>query len=106
MQRQLKLGTAYHCNRILRHVEEDMIDIANHHMNTVVHMYTHNDMDRHPAVMKDIVKVSEDKGLDVWIDNWGIDCGPGDKSYFCAQHPEAKQMFSDGSYSAQTLLQS
>ncbi len=98
MQRTLKLGTAYHCNRILRHVEEDMIDIVNHHMNTVVHMYTHNDMDRHPEVMKDIIKISEDKGLDVWVDNWGIDCGPGDKSYFCAQHPEAKQMFSDGSY--------
>lgn len=98
MEHKLRLGTAYHCNRILRHVEEDMVDIVNHNMNLVVHMFSHNDMDRHSKVMKDIIAVSEDKGLEVWIDNWGLDCGPGDKSYFCAQHPEAKSMYSDGTY--------
>lgn len=96
MNRTLKLGTAYHGNRILRHVEEDMTDIVKHHMNTVVHMYTHNDMERHPKVMKDIFALSEDLGLEVWVDNWGIDCGPGDKSHFTAFHPEAKMVFKDG----------
>lgn len=96
LQRTLKLGTAYHGNRILRHVEEDMTDIVNHHMNLVVHMYTHNDMDRHHNVLRDIIAVSEDKGLEVWVDNWGIDAGPGDKSYFTAACPEAKRVFSDG----------
>ena len=91
-----RLGVAYHGNRILRHVEEDMRDIVNHNMNTVVHMFTHNDWDRHLAVMKDIVKVSEDYGLEVWIDNWGIGGPPGDKSHFLQYHPEAHQVFSDG----------
>jgi len=96
MEEKLRLGTAYHSNRILRHVEEDMVDIVNHNMNLVVHMFSHNDLDRHSKVMKDIIAVSEDKGLEVWIDNWGLDCGPGDKGYFTAICPEAKAMFSDG----------
>jgi len=96
MEQKLRLGTAYHCSKILRHVEEDMVDIVNHNMNLVVHMFSHNDMDRHSKVMKDIIAVSEDKGLEVWIDNWGIDCGPGDKAYFTGICPEAKAMFSDG----------
>jgi len=79
MEEKLRLGTAYHSNRILRHVEEDMVDIVNHNMNLVVHMFSHNDLDRHSKVMKDIIAVSVDKGLEVWIDNWGLDCGPGDK---------------------------
>ena len=52
---KLWTGVAYHGNRILRHVEDDMRDIVNHNMNLVVHMFTHNDWDRHLKVMKDIV---------------------------------------------------
>ena len=96
MNKTLKLGTAYHCNRILRHVEEDMTDIVNHNMNLVVHMFTHNDMDRHTDVMKDIIRLSEDKGLEVWLDNWGVDDGPGDKGYITARIPQAAQEFADG----------
>ena len=96
MERTLRLGTAYHSNRILRHVEEDMRDVVNHHMNTVVHMFTHNDMDRHRSVMKDVISISEDKGLEVWVDNWGIDDGPGDKAYITALIPDAAQQFADG----------
>ncbi len=96
MKERLKLGTAYHSNRILRHVEEDMVDIVKHNMNVVVHMLTHNDLDRHLNVMKDVVAISEDKGLEVWLDNWGIDCGPGDKAFITGLYPEAKAMFSDG----------
>ncbi len=97
MERTLKLGTAYHGNRILKHVEEDIDDIIRHHMNLVVQMYTHNDMVRHKNVVRDIVKMSKDRGLETWVDNWGIDAGPGDKSYFVALHPEAVSVWSDGS---------
>lgn len=96
MEEKLLLGTAYHSNRILRHVEEDMVDIVNHNMNLVVHMFTHNDMDRHSEVMRDIIAASEDKGLEVWIDNWGLDCGPGDKAYFTGMYPETKAVYADG----------
>ena len=99
MNRTLKLGTAYHGNRILRHVEEDMTDIVNHNMNLVVHMYTHNDMDRHHNILKEIINISESKGLETWIDNWGIDDGPGDKAYITAKIPEAARYYADGTRS-------
>lgn len=35
----LKRGVAYHGNRILRHVEEDLRDIIEHNFNLVVHMF-------------------------------------------------------------------
>ena len=93
---KLLTGVAYHGNRILRHVEDDMRDIVNHNMNLVVHMFSHNDWDRHKTVMPEIIKISEAYGLEVWIDNWGIGGPPGDKSHFLQYHPEAHQVFPDG----------
>ena len=94
---KLRTGVAYHGNRILRHVEEDMTDICRHGMNLVVHMLSPNDWDRHLGVMKDMVAISESCGLEVWIDNWGIGGPPGDKSHFLQYHPQAHQVYSDGS---------
>ena len=94
---KLRTGVAYHGNRILKHVDADMAEICRNGMNTVVHMFSHNDWDRHLGVMKDIVNISESYGLEVWIDNWGIGGPPGDKSHFLQYHPEAHQIFSDGS---------
>lgn len=94
--RPLKLGAAYHGNRILKHVREDVLDIISHNMNLIVHMYTHNDMLRHDSVMKDIISVSEEAGLEVWVDNWGIDGGPGDKSNFVAHYPNDRMIYSNG----------
>lgn len=94
--KQLLTGVAYHGNRILKHVEEDMIDIVQHNMNLVVHMFTHNDWDRHLRVMKDIVNITKYYGLDMWIDNWGIGGPPGDKSFFTGAHPETRMVYSDG----------
>ena len=95
MQR-LRTGAAYHGCRMLNHVETDMRDMADHHMNTVVHMFSHTDWDRHCRVMRDIVGISEEAGLEVWMDNWGLGGPPGDKSHFLAYHPEAHQILSDG----------
>lgn len=93
---KLRTGVAYHGNRILKHVHEDMVDIVKHNMNTVVHMFSHTDWDRHSGVMKDIVKISESVGLEVWIDNWGISGNPGDKAHFLQYHPESHQVYSNG----------
>ena len=64
---KLVTGVAYHGNRILRHVADDMADIARHNMNLVVHTFTHTDWERHLGVMKSIVDLSRENGLDVWI---------------------------------------
>src|SRR5690554_3399154 len=92
---KLKLGVAYHGNRMLRHVREDMLDIIQHNFNLVVHMFSHNDWDRHKNVMKEIVGISEDAGLEVWIDNWGLGGPPGDKSHFLSYYPNAHQVYSN-----------
>ncbi|MCQ6562650.1 hypothetical protein [Paenibacillus mendelii] len=93
---QLKKGVAYHGNRILRHVESDMRDIIEHHFNLVVHMFSHNDWDRHRNIMREIIQISEGYGLEVWIDNWGIGGPPGDKSHFLSYYPDSHQVYSDG----------
>lgn len=92
----LKTGAAYHGCRMLNHVETDMRDMADNHMNLVVHMMSHTDWDRHCRVMKDITEISMEAGLEVWMDNWGLGGPPGDKSHFLAYHPEAHQICSNG----------
>lgn len=93
---KLNLGVAYHGNRMLKHVKEDMRDIVAHNMNLVVHMFTHNDMNRHKNVMKEIFDVTKDFGLDIWVDNWGLGGPPGDLSHILQYYPEAHQVYSDG----------
>ena len=94
--KKLNLGVAYHGNRILKHVKDDMSDIVAHNMNLVVHMFTHNDMNRHKNVMKDIFDVTKDAGLDLWVDNWGLGGPPGDLSHILQYYPNAHQVYSDG----------
>lgn len=93
---KLLTGAAYHGNRMLHHAQNDMRDMADNHMNLVVHMFSHTDWDRHSRVMKDMVEISKEAGLEVWVDNWGLGGPPGDKSFFLALHPEAHQLYSDG----------
>lgn len=94
--KKLKTGVAYHGNRMLSHAITDMREIARADMDIVVHMLSHNDWERHDAVMKDIFAASEDAGLEVWVDNWGIGGAPGDKCHFLAYHPEAHTYYGDG----------
>lgn len=93
---ELKLGVAYHGNRLLSNIRNDMKDILEHNFNTVVHMFSHNDWDRSSSVMKEIFDITYSYGLDIWVDNWGLAGTPGDKSHFLCYHPEAHQYFSDG----------
>lgn len=92
----LKLGVAYHGNRLLSHVDADLKDIIGHHFNTVVHMFSHNDWDRSADIMKEIFDMTAAYGLDFWVDNWGLAGTPGDKSHFLCYHPEAHQYYSNG----------
>ncbi|MBQ2545721.1 MAG: hypothetical protein II557_05460 [Clostridia bacterium] len=93
---KLLTGAAYHGNRMLHHMEADLRDMADHHMNLVVHMLSHTDWDRHCRVMREAVGLSQEAGLEVWMDNWGLGGPPGDKSHFLSYHPEAHQIYSNG----------
>lgn len=93
---KLNLGVAYHGNRLMKHVKEDMQDIVAHNMNLVVHMFTHNDMKRHKNVLKETFDVTRDAGLDFWVDNWGLGGPPGDVSHILQYYPDSHQVYSDG----------
>lgn len=95
-KRPLKLGAAYHGNRMPHHARHDLLDMAAHNMDLVVHMFSHTDWDRHKMVMKDIIAMSEDAGLEVWVDNWGLGGPPGDKSHFLAYYPDSHMYYSNG----------
>ena len=92
----LKLGAAYHGNRMPHHAREDMRDMMRSGMDLVVHMFSHTDWDRHKNKMKEILDISHEVGLETWVDNWGLSGPPGDKSHFLSYHPEAHQIYSDG----------
>ena len=94
--KRLKTGVAYYGNRMLSHAITDMKDIAKNDMDIVVHMLTHNDIERSFPVMKDIFKATEAEGLEIWVDNWGIGGAPGDKGHFLSYHPEAHSYYGDG----------
>ena len=89
-------GVAYHGNRMLSHVRNDMQELVRQGFNSVLHMFSHNDWDRHKKIMGEIFMISEEFGLDVWVDNWGLGGPPGDKSHFMSYHPDAHQCYNDG----------
>lgn len=91
-------GVAYHGNRMLSHVREDMMDLARNGFNAVVHMFSHNDMIRHKNIMKEIIKISEEFGLKVYIDNWGLSGAPGEPSHFLSWYPNAHQVYNNGNF--------
>ena len=92
----LKLGAAYHGNRMPHHAREDLLDMATNGMNLVVHMFSHTDWDRHNRKMGEIIRMSQDFGLEVWVDNWGLGGPPGDKSHFLAYYPDSHMYLSNG----------
>ncbi len=94
--RPLRLGAAYHGNRMPHHAAEDFRDMASHGMDLVVHTFSHTDWDRHSEVVSRLIGMSADAGLESWVDNWGLGGPPGDKSFFLALHPEAHVIMSDG----------
>ena len=98
-KRSLLTGVAYHGNRMPSHVRQDMREIAKADMDIVVHMFSHTDWDRHKNVMKDIFAITEDAGMEVWVDNWGLSGPPGDKSHFLAYYPDSHMYFSNGEMS-------
>lgn len=95
-RKPLILGAAYHGNRMPHHAREDMRDMMRNGMDLVVHMFSHTDWDRHKEKMREILSISEEVGLESWVDNWGLAGPPGDKSHFLSYHPEAHQVYSNG----------
>ena len=101
----VQTGIAYHGNRMLSHVREDMRDIVAHNCTYVVHMFSENDYVRHREVLKDIVRTTHEFGLEAWIDSWGMGrVFAGEVSGWLADFPEARQVLNTGQPVAMACL--
>ncbi len=92
----MKLGASYFGNRTLKHVRTDMEKMVNDGCNSVVHTMSEHDITYHSQTMVDIVRVSREVGLEVFLDPWGIGRIFGGESFstFVKLFPEARQKLS------------
>jgi hypothetical protein len=92
-------GASYFGNRILRHVAADMEDLAARGFTGVLHTFSENDLNYYRDHMGRVVEVSRDAGLEVQVNPWGVGGAFGGEaeSLFVATHPDAGQVFDDGS---------
>lgn len=92
----MKLGASYFGNRILKHVRRDMEKMVDDGCNQVVHTMSEHDIFYYSQTMVDIVKVSKEVGLEVFLDPWGIGRVFGGESFstFVKLFPEARQKLS------------
>lgn len=98
MDEKLVKGIAYHGNRMIPHIKDDMREIVSGGFNTVLHMFTHNDWLRHKNIMKEVIEITHENGLDVYINNWGLPGAPGDPSHFLSLYPGCHQVYNHGGH--------
>jgi len=93
----MKTGVAYHGNRMLSHLRDDLRDIIAHNCTYVVHMFSENDYMRHREVLKDMVRLTQEFGLEAWIDSWGMGrIFAGEVSGWLAEYPDSRQVLNTG----------
>jgi hypothetical protein len=94
----MKTGISYYGNRILQHVKEDMEEILRNHCTYVVHTCSENDLQYYHDTIRQIVEISHQVGLEVWLDPWGVGRVFGGEAYsrFTTEQLDARQILSDG----------
>lgn len=94
----VKTGVSYFSSRDLRHVRDDLREMADVGCSYVVHCYTETDLAYYRETMKAISDASREMGMEAWFDPWGLaGIFSGETlSAFPARNPEAWQVLSDG----------
>jgi hypothetical protein len=93
----LKTGAAYFGNRFLSHAERDLDELASC-CDYVVHTFSETDLQFHKAAVSKIFAATRRRGLEAWADPWGLGGVFGGEalSKFIQDHPEERQVLSDG----------
>lgn len=104
----MKTGVSYFGVRHLRHVDEDLGRIVDAGCSFVVHTFSENDLVYYRGTMERIVDLSHRRGLEVYLDPWGVGRVFGGEAFssFLAEHPEDRQVLSDGRPVAHACLKS
>ncbi len=94
----MRFAVSYFGNRILRHVREDMRALRGAGFDLVVHAASENDFRYYGGTLRNIVEVSRDAGLEVWLDPWGVGgvFGGEAETAVALEHPEWCQLDQDG----------
>lgn len=94
----VKLGVSYFGVRNPEHVERDLSQMEKACCNVVLHTFSENDFWYHRETMREIVRLSKEKGLEVYIDPWGVGGVFGGEAFtlFALENDEARQVLSSG----------
>ncbi len=94
----LKTGVSYFGNYFLGHFKRDLKTMVRGGCNFIVLTFSELDLQYYRGTMKDMVKASQDAGLEVYLDPWGIGRVFGGESYseFLVRQPQTCQVSSTG----------
>ena len=90
----MQVATSYFGNRILRHVRTDVRRLREEGFDIVVHTFSENDLRFYRRSMRDIVEVTQEAGMRVWIDPWGVGGVFGGEAFsdVALHHPDWSQV--------------
>jgi len=94
----MKTGVAYFQARDVRHVERDLDEMLDNHCNMIIHCYSELDMAFYNRAMEQIVKMSKDRKMEVYLDPWALGGIYGGESFsrFVAENLSARQVNNRG----------
>lgn len=86
----MKTGVSYILTRDLSQVEKDLAEIAAC-CDFIVHTFSETDLYYHRQNMREIVKLSRERGLTTYLDPWGVGGVFGGETFslFVAENPDA-----------------
>lgn len=91
-------GVSYFARTRLKHMEEDMEAIRQNNCDYVIHTFSESDLEFYKGTVEKLIKISHDKGLEVWLDPWGVGAVFGGESYsqFISRRLDTRQISSRG----------
>lgn len=94
----MRYGVSYFGNRILKHVEKDMKELKEIGFKVIVHTFSENDHKYYSKTMGNIVKLTKNLGMEVWIDPWGVGGVFGGEAFsnFLIENPSEWQITNTG----------
>ena len=94
----METGVSYFSSRDLRHVREDLREMAESGCTYVVHCFTETDLAYYRETMRHVVGLTHEAGMEAWLDPWGLTgIFSGETlAKFPLSHPETWQVLSNG----------
>ncbi|MFQ5649490.1 MAG: hypothetical protein ACE5IY_06070 [bacterium] len=98
MEQRVKTGISYFGNRNPDHFKRDLEEILRHSCTYVVHTFSENDQQFYKEAVTELVALSEEAGLECYLDPWGVGRVFGGETYsgFALRNLDTLQILPDG----------